>query len=154
MRRPLAALGLALLMALGTPVAWSQAPGRTDEIVAPEDEAPTTISEPPSPGQLQWNLSDLLWGIAKLEGSPRELSAQQKEKIRPQVERVLEGATLVKTFDQQVKRILSTDQMAYLEHMAQTGELAKDPLDLPEVPPGQDPLVLKVLQILEERAGD
>lgn len=152
MRRPLAALGLALLMALGTPMAWSQGEGQDTPLNAPDVQAPTTIT-PPSSG-IQWNLSDLLWGISKLESSPRKLSQAQKDKIRPNVERVLEGATLVKTFDQQVKRILTTDQMAYLEHMAQTGELAKDPLDLPEVAPGQDPLVLRVVQILEERAGN
>lgn len=151
MRRPLAALGLALLLALGTPMAWSQAPGQDDPLNAPQDQAPTTIAPT---GSIQWNLSDLLWGLSRLEGSPRKLSRAQKDKIRPSVEKVLEGATLVKTFDQQVKRILTTDQMAYLEHMAQTGELAKDPLDLPEVAPGQDPLVLRVVQILEERAGN
>lgn len=152
MRRPLAALALALLLALGTPMAWSQAPGEDTQLNPPEVQAPTTIT--PDTNRIQWNLSDLLWGLARLEGSPRKLSQAQKDKIRPSVERVLEGATLVKTFDQQVKRILTTDQMAYLEHMAQSGELAKDPLDLPEVAPGQDPLVLRVVQILEERAGN
>ncbi len=148
---------LAVLLALSVSFpylpAWSQSPGLTDPVVAPSRE-PQAGQRAAAPGQvLSWNLSELLWGIAQLQDSPRPLSDEQKRRVRPALERILAGARLVKDFDSRVKAVLSTDQTSYIEHLAITGALATDLSDLPPAPSGQDPLVNRVLEILEEKAG-
>lgn len=146
-------LAVLLALALTAPLlpAWSQSPGLTDPMVAPNQKTPTSMAPRPSSAR-SWNLTDLLWGIARLQESPRKLSAQQKAKIRPAVTRVLEGARIATNFEARVKGILSTDQLAFIGHLALSGQLAGEPPGLPKAPPGQDPLVLRVVQILEARA--
>ncbi len=148
-------LAVLLVLSLSCPYlpAWSQSPGLTDPVVAPSGGQGRT-PQASAPGQaLSWNLSELLWGVAQLQDSPRPLSPEQKKRVRPALVRILEGARLVKDFEVRVKAVLSTDQVAYIEHLAITGALTRDPPDLPPAPPGQDPLVNRVLQILEEKAG-
>ncbi len=144
-----------LVLSISSPYlpAWSQSPGLTDPVVPPSGGG-TPGPGSSAPGQaLSWNLSELLWGVAQLQESPRPLSEEQKKRVRPALIRILDGARLVKDFEVRAKAVLSTDQVAYIEHLAVTGALTRDPPDLPPAPPGQDPLVNRVLQILEEKAG-
>jgi len=144
---PLTVLTLSLLMM----PAWSQSPGLTDPMVAPQQQASGSQAAA-SEGIGSWTLSDLLWGITQLQNSPKPLTPSQKARIRPTLTRVLDGARLVKEFDSRTQSLLRTEQVEYIEHLAITGALNKVP-ELAPVPGGQDPLVNHVLKILEERAG-
>jgi len=144
---PLTVLTLSLLMM----PAWSQSPGLTDPMVAPQQQASGGQAEA-SEGIGSWTISDLLWGITQLQNSPKPLTPSQKARIRPTLTRVLDGARLVKEFDSRTQSLLRTEQVEYIEHLAITGALNKVP-ELAPVPGGQDPLVNHVLKILEERAG-
>lgn len=144
---PLTVLTLSLLMM----PAWSQSPGLTDPMVAPQQQA-SGGQAAASEGIGSWTLSDLLWGITQLQNSPKPLTPSQKARIRPTLTRVLDGARLVKEFDSRTQSLLRTEQVEYIEHLAFTGALNKVP-ELAPVPGGQDPLVNHVLKILEERAG-
>ncbi len=144
---PLTVLTLSLLMM----PAWSQSPGLTDPMVAPQQQA-SGGQAAASEGIGSWTLSDLLWGITQLQNSPKPLTPSQKARIRPTLTRVLDGARLVKEFDSRTQSLLRTEQVEYIEHLAITGALNKVP-ELAPVPGGQDPLVNHVLKILEERAG-
>ena len=151
MVRPLLTVAALLALVLVSPLlpAWSQSPGLTDPAVAPKLEGPAGSRTSNS-----WNLTDLLWGVAQIQQSARPLSLQQKAAIRPVVVRVLEGMSIVSSFQTRVKAILTTDQTAYVDHLALSGALDQLPDDLQPLPSGQDPLVARVLDILEKRAKE
>ena len=133
--------------------AWSQKAGVGGAPVS----APTASAAPLSPtapnANASWNLTDILWGISRLQNSPQKLSAAQVQVVRPAVNKVIKGTQVVKGFESKVKAVLTADQLAYVEHLALSGELAKIPDNLPQSQPGQDPLVQYVVSALEKKAG-
>lgn len=131
--------------------AWSQAPGEGDELVAPHASSQPLSPKTPD-ATVSWNLTDLLWGLAHLQQSPQKLSRKQVAAIRPAIVKVVEGTKVVKNFEPGVKKVLTTQQLAYVQKLAVTGQLSKMPENLPDAGPGKDRLVAHVLSILEKKA--
>ena len=141
---------MAVAVALCNSPAWSQKPGANNPNVANKTTAPLSQQAPNSGAT--WNLTDILWGISRLQNSPQKLSAEQVNKIRPTVQNVVNGTNTVKGFETKVKGILTADQLAYVQHLSATGELNKLPADLPPSEAGHDPLVQYVIAALEKKA--
>ena len=130
--------------------AWSQMPGPNSPNT-PQSQASSLSPQAPS-DSVKWNLTDILWGITRLQSSPQKLSAEQAKSVRPVVNKVIEGTMAVRGFEDKVKSILTAEQLAYVEHLAASGELSELP-DLPQSPDGQDPLVVYVITALEKKVG-
>lgn len=141
---------LIVAVALCESPAWSQKPGATNPNVGNKTTAPLSPKAPNS--SAAWNLTDILWGIARLQKSPQKLSAAQVKKVRPTVQNVVDGTNTVKGFETKVKGILTAEQLAYVQHLSVTGELSKLPADLPPSEAGHDPLVQYVIAALEKKA--
>lgn len=153
MQRIITALFLALAIAAIIPAepCWPQSPGLSDPLVVPSsDTGPLSHKTPEA--RVSWNLTDLLWGISRLQESPQKLSKTQIKTLKPAIERVVKGTGAVKNFEPKIKSILNTEQVAYIQHLAVSGALAENPKDLPEAGPGKDPLVQYVIQMLEKKA--
>ncbi len=150
-KRLIALVGCFMLVAVMTCQlpAWSQKGG----IVATPSATPAPLSPKAPNANATWNLTDVLWGITRLQSSPQKLTPEQIKVVRPTVNKVVEGTKVVKSFESKVKGILTAEQLAYVEHLALTGALNKIPDNLPQGQPGQDPLVQYVVRTLEEKVG-
>jgi hypothetical protein len=107
---------------------------------------------PPVQGQKEWNLSDLLDGVVRMQAAGLGLSPAQMAEIRPILERVLEATRRMTESEAHIKQVLTPDQIKYIEAKRASGELRPDAGLGAPTRPGQDPVVEKVLEILEKRA--
>ncbi|MBQ7567938.1 hypothetical protein IJT17_03955 [bacterium] len=118
-------------------------------VAAGESSAPLTPKAPNS--NATWNLTDILWGISRLQSSPQKLTADQSAVVRSTVSGIIKGTNTIKNFENEVKSVLTAEQLNYVEYLESTGALDKIPNDLPDVEPGQDPLVQYVISVLEKK---
>lgn len=102
--------------------------------------------------RVEWNLSDLLEGMLKLESAGVPLSHAQAETLRPALERVLKAMQLTQQAESQIKHVLTPDQVAYITEQYRSDQLRLDAGLGPPRRPGQDPVLDKAIEILEKRA--
>ena len=99
-------------------------------------------------------LSDLLYGIIKLEGKPSlALTREQAKKLVPALKRVVEASSLFKESEEKMKTLLRKDQVDYIkEKLKDESALKEIYANIPNIP-GEDPLVSRVYTILKDRAS-
>lgn len=138
--------------ASGAPVAGPSSAADAPRPGAPPSGVPAQPPPGQPSGQGEWNLSDLVDGLLKLESAQLPLTHDQVTKIKPALEKVLEATRIMTETETQLKQTLTPEQLAFIEARRKSGELRPDAgLGAPKKP-GEDPVVAKVLEILEARA--
>lgn len=117
---------------------------------------PGSEAQPPTAGSshsvsTQWNLSDLLEGLVRMQTS-YPLTHAQARRIRPQLENLLTALKLMAKSESQIRKVLTPAQIRFIQQKQLQGELQVNMGPPAATRPGEDPMVTRVLQILQNRA--
>jgi len=131
----------------GVPGATPGIPGKEGGGIQPP------VPAPGQPRQGEWTLSDLLEGILRMDAQPGlRLNAAQVAKIRPALERVSQASRQISDAERRMKAVLTPDQIKFIQDAQRNGTLSLEPPAGTQAKPGEDPMVMYVIQLLEKKA--